>query len=170
MKSLVSLFAFLTWALTVGATNYILSPLVPPDTGSRGPFLILSNDAPSVRYQQVYGSTDFQASGVPAWRITDIIFSTGGGPLDVNLVNVQINLSTTQKRPDGLSTIFSENVGSDDTVVFSGSLHLLNGQGDSYGTFISLQRSFDYDWHAGNLLLEVRNFQTIAPQQLFLFN
>jgi hypothetical protein len=63
-----------------------------------------------------------------------------------------------------LSATFANNVGADDTVVFSGPLSLSSAfTGPSAGPkdfdiVITLQTPFLYDPSAGNLLLDVRNF------------
>jgi len=154
------------------ATGQVFSPAGAGNlTSYPGPFLWFTNQAPSIRYQQVYGSSDFNLFlGPGSGQITQISFDTGAGALNVTLPNVQISLSTTARAPDGLSTTFSDNVGADSTVVFSGALHLSSSGLGSYEVRIPLQQSFNYDWRAGNLLLDVRNFQTIVPQPTVLFN
>ncbi|MBI2455847.1 MAG: PEP-CTERM sorting domain-containing protein [candidate division NC10 bacterium] len=76
-------------------------------------------------------------------------------------INAQINFSTTSAAPDGLSTTFANNVGSDDTIVHSGALALGGSTfGEpvprSFNTVISLQSPFLYNASAGNLLLDIR--------------
>src|SRR5437016_5316843 len=80
----------------------------------------------TVRYQQVYGASEFaflKNSG-GGW-LTIIHFrgdATNGTQAGVDMPSVQIDLSTTQRGPDGLSATFSDNIGPDDTAVFSGSI------------------------------------------------
>src|SRR4051794_22891244 len=100
------------------ATNFIFSPTSLDDFGTRSPFLWDNTQAASTRFQQVYSGSDFQLLGAGPGRITQIIFSLGGAPLDLQLANVQIDLSTTARSPDALSSSFDQNVGQDDTVVF----------------------------------------------------
>ena len=82
--------------------------------------------------------------------------------------NIRINLSTTSQVPDGLSNTFAENVGADDTVVFNGALPLSSavtgpdGGPKAFDIVITLQTPFWYDPTAGNLLLDVRNFEAAA--------
>ena len=129
---------------------------------TRDPFLIFTSEASSVRYQQVYGSSDFQRDGNSQWWLTEISFQAGLAAMDFTLPNVQIALSTTQRQPDGLSSIFAENIGADNMLVYSGEL-IVTGSG-SFGDIvrIQLEQPFLYDANAGSLLLDVRNFQTIA--------
>jgi len=120
----------------------------------------------SQRYQQVYSASDFSSlSGLQ--QITQILFrpdAYAGSAFSSTLSNIQINLSTTSKAPDFLSTTFANNVGSDDTVVFSGPLSLssaFTGPEDGpmdFDIVINLSTPFLYDPQAGNLLLDVRNF------------
>ncbi len=77
--------------------------------------------------------------------------------------NIQIRLSTTTRGPDGLSSTFADNVGANEVVVYSGSLRFFDTKLETYGIHIALQNPFTYDYHAGNLLMDVRNFATIAP-------
>jgi hypothetical protein len=88
--------------------------------------------------------------------ITGFSFTAINPPNDfiVDLQNIRVELSTTSKMPDGLSSTFAENVGTDNTVVYSGLLRL------NYVTFISLQTPFLFDPAQGNLLMDVRNFAT----------
>ena len=116
----------------------------------------------SIRYQQVFSHEEFSGSPV---EITEIRFRPDiqfGTAFDATLSNVQINLSTTASPANALSTVFAENVGSDDTIVHSGSLHLSSsatGAGPrDFDIIISLQTPFTYDPSQGNLLLDVRNF------------
>ena len=138
----------------------IESPHVFPDASSAAPFVIDQNFAQSVRYQQVYGASDFQAQGGGAARflVTGMTFgaATDSAGISAFLPNVRIDFSTTQNGPDTLSPVFSSNIGSDNLTVYSGSLdfvRLPNG-------VIQFQQPFLYDSRLGNLLMDVRNFQT----------
>jgi len=130
------------------------------------PFDVGSYDFLSMRYQQVYAASEFQAAGGPV-LITGINFRPDwkwGGPFDAVLPAIQINFSTTKAGPDALSVIFSNNVGADDTLVYSGPLHLTSifsgplGGPMGFDIQIPLATPFLYDPSAGNLLLDVRNF------------
>ncbi len=102
--------------------------------------------------------------------INEISFDTSAAAINVSLANVQVELSTTSAQPDGLSATFSQNVGHDDAVVFSGPLHLQTSGFGPFQAHIFLQQPFYYDPRMGNLLLDVRNYQTIAPRLFpFLF-
>src|SRR5205823_2672738 len=64
---------------------------------------------------------------------------------------------TTSKVPDGLSTTFADNVGANETVVYSGALNFFLTAPGAY--IIPLQTPFLFDPTTGNLLMDVRNFQ-----------
>lgn len=117
----------------------------------------------SYRYQQVYSASELDPSE-PVF-VTEIRFRpdlNAGRSFSALLPDVQINMSTTSAAPDGLSSTLAENVGPDDTVVFSGPLPLSSnatGAGPfDFDIVIPLSTPFFYDPQAGNLLLEVRNF------------
>ena len=134
------------------------------DANNSFPFNITPVGVRSQRYQQVYNSSDFAALGGPA-LITRISFRPDNtGAAFSSALNVQIHLSTTGAAADGLSGTFADNVGGDDTVVFSGALNLSSAfTGPTAGPknfdiLINLTTGFRYDPGAGNLLLDVRNF------------
>ena len=153
----------------VGATTVVVpDSLVATEGNSNNAFpfnLGISGD-PSMRYQQVYDASQFASLSGPT-HISAIRFrpdSTDGHAFASVLSDVQINLSTTSAMVDGLSSVFADNVGADDTIVHSGSLALSSidsaGPGDTraFDISISLQTPFLYDPTLGNLLLDVRNF------------
>jgi hypothetical protein len=120
-----------------------------------------------MRYQQVYDAAQF--SQAPTNRvITAIRFrsdSPSGHPFGGTLPNIQINLSTTAKSADSLSTNFSDNIGSNDTIVFGpGPLTMQvsfspMGSPQGFNIQIPLATPFLYDPTAGNLLLDAKNHQ-----------
>ena len=162
----------------IGVAEADIMVVVPlSDTAIEGnsdnffPFSAIPPVAPSMRYQQVYGATDF----VPAvlfgpQYITQVAFRPDGdfrfaNAFSSTISSIQIDLSTTSTAPDGLSTTFANNVGADDTVVFpKGPLPLSSSDtGPARGPkdfdiVVNLQTPFRYDPTQGNLLLDVRNF------------
>lgn len=119
---------------------------------------------PSSRLQQVYGRDGFPF-GIPpdsGFLIHVIYFRTDESSVPISgsasFSDVEFRFSTTSREPDGLSTLFSENIGPDETTVFGrGSLNLNWSQG-SFVTGIPLDRPFLYNPAAGNLLLDMRNY------------
>lgn len=117
-----------------------------------------------MRYQQVFAASEFSGG---AGLINQILLrpdGANGGTFSETLSSIQINLSTTSKSPSSLSKTFSKNVGTDETVAYSGSLPLSSaftgpaGGPMDFDIVITLQTPFYYDSAAGNLLLDVRNY------------
>ncbi|HAX77381.1 MAG TPA: hypothetical protein DCY88_16490 [Cyanobacteria bacterium UBA11372] len=130
------------------------------------PFNISNFGLSSSRYQQVFAASEFSSLS-ESFLITQILFRPDarmGSAFSSTLPNVQINLSTTTKAPDGLSTIFAQNIGSDERVVFSGALSLSSAftgaatEPKDFDIAINLATPFLYNPSGGNLLLDVRNF------------
>ncbi len=116
-----------------------------------------------MRYQQVFASSEFASVPDPIF-ISRILFRPDvnhGEEFSSTINNIQINLSTTRKAPDRLSNTFDDNVGKDDTVVFSGQLTLSSNftgaEPKDFDIIIDLSNPFRYDSNAGNLLLDIRN-------------
>src|SRR5213593_3266358 len=105
MRTLFSL-SIVVAATTVARSSVIVSPTSFPNSSTPSPFFVTTNSGPSVRYQQLYSSSDFQGYGSFQLRVTGISFTagSGGGPSQVRIPNVQISFSTTQKVPDGLGS------------------------------------------------------------------
>ena len=127
------------------------------------PFNIAAFGLPSQRYQQIYESAEFPGS----YWITGMTFrpdANFGNPFASVLPSVQIDLSTTVKTPDTLSTSFGANVGGDVTTVFSGALSLSSldlgpvGGPKNFDIAIVFTTPFLYNPTLGDLLLDVRNF------------
>jgi len=153
----VNIVAGLGNALVVPTNN----ATVEGDVGNSYPFNI---GASNMRYQQVYDASQFAAVPTDGAMITAISFRVDAGfpAFSGTLPGIQINLSTTFKAPGGLDPTFANNVGADDTIVFSGPLNLSSAASGSPAAFdiiIPLTTPFFYDPAAllGNLLLDVRN-------------
>src|SRR5262249_42341009 len=61
------------------------------------------------------------------------------GPFSTALSNVQFSLSTTQAKPDQLTSTFSENTGANNTVVYTGPLSVTT----SFATIANGTKAFD---------------------------
>jgi len=166
VKTLFAL-TFIAASRTMLHAAFIPSPSVGPiNDASAIPFLTDTNGAASVRYQQVYGASDFAGQGSPAYLITEISFAAVVAPDRTAGPNVQIFLSTTSSSVDSLSPVFANNLGPNNTLVYSGPIDWTAGSRYGHGTFafgIPLQQPFLYTWSAGNLLMDVRNYQTVPP-------
>src|SRR6185312_12538975 len=120
--------------------------------------------APS-RHQIVFGASEFPPYPIVISQIQWRPDSADGGPFSNTVVtNIQINLSTTAKSADALDSTFSQNIGADDSVVFSGTLTLstaftnLTNNTKAFDMNAPLQTPFTYNPANGNLLLDVRDF------------
>ena len=151
---------------TMSQPTLIASPNlnVSGNNGYQFPFNLGESQVESMRYQQVYASSDFATTMPLGGYISAIRFDVatdqnGGHPFLATLPRLQINLSTTTMAVDGLSTVFAQNVGADDTVVFGPSSITLSDDGFSGADIIiRFGTPFFYDPSAGNLLMDVRNF------------
>src|SRR5438067_1042291 len=75
---------------------------------------------PNLHLQEVYGAQHFPKTGM---IITELRFRPDflyGRAFTTTVEQIQFNLSTTTRPPDFLNSIFTNNPGVDDTVVFSG--------------------------------------------------
>ncbi len=120
-----------------------------------------------IRQQELYSSTLFPDQPIQITQIRfrpDAVFTTANGPYSYSISNLQFRLSTTSRRPGGLSMTFTENRGADEVVVFDGSWFFSTqfrssaGQGKDFDIVLQLQTPFTYDPAVGNLLLESVNF------------
>ena len=158
------------WTAFIGAGTAATFVVVPNgletaegNDSNFGPFF---ND--SVRYQQVYAASQFSALTGPV-KITGIAFRPDGAVTDANLItrfnSVRIDLSTTKSTPGTLSTQFADNVGADNKTVFD-SFVISNSPvtgaagGPKDFTFMLAVTPFIYDPSAGDLLLDVRAFES----------
>ena len=167
--SLVTLPIFFALTSVVDATLIVVPNSLAQTEGNlfNGFPFNVGNNPGMMRYQQVFASSQFSALVAGGEFITQIAFrpesSSNGSAFSSTLPNIQINLSTTTRNPDALSTTFSTNVGTDDTPVFGpGPLALFSaktgGTPKDFDILIGLTTPFFYNPAAGNLLLDVRNF------------
>ena len=111
------------------------------------------------RYQQLNFAAEFGAITGPS-LITEVAFRAGptATPFTHTVADLQVNLSTAAVTP--LSASYATNVGSDDTVVFSGALamNVVSAKGAlrPFEIVLPLQTPFLYDPSAGDLLLDLR--------------
>src|SRR6202030_4049809 len=143
-------------------------PLVVPNEwstaqGGAGNLFPLFSSKP-MRYQQVFDASQFSRLNPGGGLINRLAFRGHGPgtPFTSTVAQLQVNLSTTSKTPDGLSSTFSDNVGPDDTQVFSGPFQTaitFTGDPKNFEVVVILTTPFIYDPTKGNLLLDVRNMQ-----------
>lgn len=149
-------------------TPVFAGPLVVPsglnsaqgDTGNLFPFF----SAQPIRYQQVFAASQFARLNPAGGLINRIAFRGHGPgtPFTGSIPQLQVNLSTTNKMPDGLSSTFAQNVGPNDTQVFSGPFTTavtFSGDPTNFEVVLNFTTPFFYNPAQGNLLLDVRNIQ-----------
>jgi PEP-CTERM motif len=141
------LVGFLGWASPASADTIIGLP-ADSGTGNCFPFGCAYSD----EYQQVYTSGAFSGP----LTIGDLeFFNTqyDGGATGMNSGNWDIFLSTTSADWNTLSSTFGDNLGADNTLVFSGNLAQAWAFGDTLE--ILLSTAFAYNPANGNLLMTV---------------
>lgn len=140
------------------------------NTGNAIPFGRSQTSNEPVRYQQIYDASEFIGIG-DVITISEIRFRIDDGtpeegPTTFDLI--ELRFSTTSVANDELDAlVFDNNLGADDTMVFSGSFtwdacgignDLCTGPyPQPFDLAIPLSTPFVYDPAAGNLLLEVYN-------------
>ncbi len=145
---------------------FIIAPTpTGPEAETFVPFFLQQVRLTSMRYQQVYDASVFSNVPPECIYVTTLTFFQGfsqKGSTLLTITNMEINLSTTQRAADNLSTNFAENVGADETIVFGPARHDFNDViSDRFQ--ILLDRPFRYIPATGNLLLDVRIFNGAGP-------
>jgi len=114
------------------------------------------------RMQQVYDASAFAAL-VPAGGgyITGLWFSVSSGCCGRSAF-FQINFSTTSRPVDGLSSVFADNIGSDELVAYPMGDYSMPFTGSSRFP-IPLSTPFFYNPSAGNLLMDIQVTSPFAP-------
>jgi hypothetical protein len=132
------------------------------NSSNQFPFNPRSVGTTTIRYQQVYGASEF-APGI--YLITQIAFRAeppGTGdpvfpPFTGTTGTLQVDLSTTSAAPDALSTTFADNLGADTITVFGGHWALSTANSGQFDLILNLTTPFEYNPANGNLLMDVRN-------------
>lgn len=120
-----------------------------------------------LRLLYIYDASQFAELSGPA-LLTAYTFrhDIDPGPSGPRVVEAQIYASTTTRPVTGLSTVFADNIGPNNTLVFSGTLTWqtdnLPGAGNTrqFDIVNQLMTPFLYDPSAGNLALDLRYFST----------
>ena len=119
------------------------------------------------RLLEVYAASEFPPAPI---SITEIRFRPDATQAAFTAtLRARLSLSTTAKAPDGLSTVFADNIGADETVVFDGDASVSSAAvgtpAKDFDVAFPLARPFVYDPSKGNLLLEIRAY---SPSYAFL--
>lgn len=144
-------------------SNQIIGLPADPNTGNCYPF----GCSYSGEYQQVYTASAF--SGPITINALEFFNTTyDWGATSMNSGTWTISLSTTSRDWNTLSGIFASNVGSDNTVVFSGNL----AQPWTFKNTlrIDLSTPFTYDPAAGALLMDIVVSGASAPGGVLYFD
>ncbi len=123
---------------------------LPPDSGSGNCFPF--GCAYNAEYQQVYNSGQFPGT----ITITDLEFYNTQYNSNATFMNSgtwTISLSTTAADSSTVSGTYGNNIGADNTIVFTGNLYQAWTFGDTLE--ILLSTPFTYDPSNGNLLMDV---------------
>jgi PEP-CTERM motif len=111
----------------------------------------------TTRFQQVYASSQF-----PSFPITITQLAFRGdifAPPQTGATMYQVNLSTTNAVPDGLSITFANNVGANNTLVYSGPVGFTtfgsSPNPNPFSIIVIFTTPFLYNPATGNLLLDI---------------
>ncbi|MBV6491606.1 MAG: PEP-CTERM sorting domain-containing protein [Fimbriimonadaceae bacterium] len=116
-----------------------------------------------MRFQQVYDASQFSAMSGGAF-ISAMRFRPDSvqGAAFSHSTTIDVWLSTTAFAPDNLSSTFADNVGADETQVFSGSVALSSantgGVPRDFDVVLTFSTPFLYNPANGNLLWEVKRY------------
>ena len=110
----------------------------------------------NTRFQQVYASSQFPSGSI---LITQLAFrgDIGVPPVAGDTV-YQVSLSTTHAVPDGLSMTFANNLGANNTLVYSGPVAFVTSGSPNpnpFSNIVVFTTPFLYNPAAGNLLLDI---------------
>jgi hypothetical protein len=117
----------------------------------------------AIHRMHIFDASQFSALSGPAF-LTQIAFrpDTIPGPVGPRTATLRIYASTTSRTATGMSTTFSQNIGTNKTLVFDGTVPLstedLPGPGNTrqFDIVYPFTTPFLYDPAAGNLLLEAQ--------------
>ena len=129
------------------------------------PFVGVSSTSGSagVHYQEVFSASQFTSLPGSA-LITAITFRPEAGQTakSISYLNFTLELSTTSAQPDALSTSFADNIGANNTTVYSGAITLstsvsgpVKGGPEAFDINIPFQTGFLYQPGQGNLLIDL---------------
>ncbi len=134
----------------------------PPDPGSGNSFPF--GTAYNAEYQQVYASSAFSG----AIQITDLyLYNTqfDSGATSTPSGTYTVSLSTTSAGVGTLDPTFANNIGANNTQVFSGSIQQAWSFGDALD--IHFSTAFNYDPNGGNLLVDVTGNGISTPANIY---
>jgi hypothetical protein len=156
-----SLLLTLSLSVEAAQSQFIITP--SPGNLDGNSFLTPFNTSQSGRFQQVYDASLFSSLPPGGGSIYYIFFRVDpflGQSFSAGISNLQINLSTTTRGVDGLSSSFDQNTGANDTVALGPRPVGIGGAGgggfSGFTVSFTLDHPFYYDPAMGNLLLDFR--------------
>jgi hypothetical protein len=133
-------------------------------------------NSPSFRMQMVISASQIAISTGASGRVERIYFRIDGLSSDNVLYSFggcSVTLSTTLRSPDGLSSVFADNVGANAATIYNGAasfggLYQPGANPQPFGQYIQATSPFWYIPSQGNLLLDIRarSGQTFFPGAL----
>jgi hypothetical protein len=128
------------------------------------------------RAQQVFPAADFAALGNQPHRLVDLTFRPDQrvtSPRNAYWPDHELRLSTTERGPDNLSTVFDDNLGSDVMQFYRGPLNQVTDGGAGLGPREFYDSNFPagvtpylYDPSQGNLLVDAIARRGVSPSPL----
>lgn len=145
------------------AQNYVYIPNnnenSPGPSNQAFPF----NAGSPMRVQQVFAASQFNGQGGTVTEIAFRVDESSGGPFTSGSIDTEIRLCHTTVVPQGMSTTFADNYGTDVTLVYDGAL-TLSSSGSGFDIVIDIDDVFEYDG-VSNLLVEYKVFTGAATTQ-----
>jgi hypothetical protein len=154
----------LALALAAGSSHAAIAIVVVPDEafdtpgngGSTDPFGATAECTDGMRFQQI-----LEGDVVGGGNISGLAFRLDDGESALGPVtygDTTIKLSTTSRTPGSMSKTFSDNIGSDETLVFDGDLTVSAGTDTPTNPFdfeLPIDVPFEFDGSSGDLLIDV---------------
>ena len=148
-------------SLTVNPLGALVVPVGLANVEGSG----YSGDLPvSVREQNVYGASYFPTQTIVITGIRFRPVVPGGQAFTNTISNIKFSLSSTPAAPDQLSSIYADNIGTNVTTVFNGSLPLSSEYAGpvagpkAFDMVVNFTTPFVYNPSSGNLLVDIQDF------------
>lgn len=119
-----------------------------------------------MRYQQVYAADQFGGLSGIIQSFTYRVDEQFGGAFQSSPINCEIRFSTTSASPNNMNLTFAQNIGPDETLVWSGPLTLKSaGNWQVFDIVVDVNDVFNYDPTKGNLLMDIKVFGSAVTTQ-----
>jgi opacity protein-like surface antigen len=119
-----------------------------------------------MRYQQVYAADQFGGVSGLILNFKYRVDEQWGYAFTSNPITSEIRFSTTQAGPNNLSDVFAQNIGPDETLVWSGPITLQSaGNWQVFDINVDVNDVYSYNPAAGNLLIDIKVFGSAVTCQ-----